>query len=115
MSADNRGFSDPLANEHSKSTSQAPPDRVEELAWMLVDDNLSEQDRRELEALLSKNAEARQTYVDCVRLHCDLVEHFAGREVPAVEPTSSAQRSPVLGFLQSGIGMPGLSPEESAH
>jgi hypothetical protein len=69
-------------------------ERVQELTWALVDDQLDADEMRLLETLLISDDKARDTYVHCVQLHADLMGHFA----PASAPTA-AGKSPVLSFL----------------
>jgi hypothetical protein len=68
-------------------------ERVQELTWALVDDQITPDELQLLEGLLLGDDAARETYLDCVQLHADLVDHFA---LPA-QP--SARRTPVIGFL----------------
>ena len=69
-------------------------ERVQELTWALVDDQLDADEMRLLETLLISDDRARDTYVHCVQLHADLMGHFA----PASAPTA-AGKSPILSFL----------------
>jgi hypothetical protein len=49
---------------------------VEDLTWQLLDDRLEEPKVRVLERELTNNDKSRRTYVDCVRLHTDLMFYF---------------------------------------
>jgi hypothetical protein len=69
-------------------------ERVQELTWALVDEQIHSDELQLLESLLLSDDAARDTYLDCVQLHADLVGHFDASKAP--------QRSgimPVLGFL----------------
>jgi len=68
-------------------------ERVQELTWALVDDQITPDELQLLESLLLGDDAARETYLDCIQLHADLTTHFA----EAAQP--SARRSPVIGFL----------------
>ncbi len=49
---------------------------VEDLTWQLLDDRLEEPKVRVLERELTNNEKSRRTYIDCVRLHVDLMFYF---------------------------------------
>jgi hypothetical protein len=81
-------------------------DRVQELTWALLDEQITSDEKSLLENALLSDAQARQTYVDCVQLQADLISHFAGDAAP---PASALSKSPVLGYLNAGmppIGLP---------
>jgi len=69
-------------------------DRVQELTWAMVDDQINADEIRLLENLLLSDDQARDTYIHCVQLHADLISHFAKPEAP-----TTAGKMPVLGFL----------------
>ena len=73
-------------------------ERVQELTWALVDDEINDDEARLLENLLLSDDQARDTYVHCVQLHVDLMSHFAKPVAPAATGTS-----PVLGFLGQAV------------
>ncbi len=73
-------------------------ERVQELTWALVDEEIDHDETRLLENLLISDDQARATYVSCVQLHVDLISHFAKPAAPAATGTS-----PVLGFLGQAI------------
>jgi len=101
----------------AQSPSSARPDdlpvldRVQELAWAYIDDQLSSDELRLLENLLLSDDAARDVYLGCVQLHVDLIHHFA-------EPATVTPCTPpaVLNFLNEG-GAPfsgsAPTPEES--
>jgi hypothetical protein len=75
-------------------------ERVQELTWALLDEQISDDEMSLLDNLLLSDDAARNRYVECVQLHVDLLAHYAS---PA--PAASAKpisKSPVLGFLNSG-------------
>ena len=76
-----------------------PLDRVHELSWALLDDNISDEGRTELENLLLNDPTARESYVRCAQLHAELASFLAP---PARATDNSVSRSPVLGFLAEG-------------
>lgn len=69
-------------------------ERVQELTWAMVDEQIDGDGVQLLEGLLLSDDQARSTYVNCIQLHTDLLTHFAK---PAV--TGTEGKSPVLGFL----------------
>jgi hypothetical protein len=69
-------------------------ERVQELTWALVDDQINDDDMRFLESLMLSDDKARGTYIECIQLHADLVSHFAAKDAQA-----SPGKSPVLSFL----------------
>jgi hypothetical protein len=69
-------------------------ERVQELTWALLDDQINADEMRLLETLIISDDKARDTYVRSVQLHADLVGLFA----PATAP-SAAGKPPVLAFL----------------
>lgn len=79
-------------------------DRAEQMIWMYLDDLLPEQELPELEKLLESDSSAVQLYVDCVKLHTDLIEHFQEPSRKIKLPFSPD--TPVLGSL--GDGLPGV-------
>ncbi len=80
-------------------------DRVQELTWAMVDDQIKADEIRLLENLLLSDDQARDTYVHCIQLHTDLIGHFA-------KPVAgAASKSPVLGFL--GEGAPSVDTQST--
>jgi hypothetical protein len=74
-------------------------ERVQELAWALVDDQINDDEMQLLESLLLSDDAARDTYVNCIQLHTDLLAHYADQtKRPLPGGTSS-----VLGFLSESI------------
>jgi hypothetical protein len=51
-------------------------DEAETLIWALLDDQLDDADAARLAKLLEEHESVRFRYIDCVRLHVDLHEHF---------------------------------------
>jgi hypothetical protein len=75
---------------------------VQELTWALIDDQISDDEMRLLDTLLLSDDDARTTYVGCMQLHTNLIEHFSPTPVGPTKAT-------VLGFLQGiapNIGVP---------
>jgi hypothetical protein len=92
-------------------------ERVQELTWALVDEQITADQMSLLDNLLLSDEQARATYIDCVRLHADLTAHFAAQPTPAdTKPTATRTMSPVLGFLNAGmppVGLPSPSIEDA--
>ncbi len=97
---------------HSNPARPAQPDRdpvvnerVQELTWALVDEQINDDEMRLLDNLLLSDETARETYIGCVQLHTDLIEHF---RQPAKPTATRTGKSLVLGFLSddaSGVGL----------
>jgi len=76
-------------------------ERVQELTWALVDEQITDDEMTLLENLLLSDDQARQRYVECVRLHAELTLHYA-QPTPATSGKGPS-KSPVLGFLNAGM------------
>ena len=91
-------------------------DRVQELTWALLDEQMNDDEFILLDNLLLSDEKARGSYLGCVQLHADLMAHFA---VPMGSTGSKAgSRSQILGFLNadgSPLGLPSSSPEETTR
>lgn len=72
-------------------------ERVQELTWALVDEQISDDEMALLDNLLLSDDQARKRYVECVQLHSELMAHFATEA-----PGKCTSKSPVLGFLNAG-------------
>ena len=104
----------PTSNADSGKHDRDPVvlERVQELTWAILDEQISADEMRLLDNLLLSDDEARRTYIGCMQLHTDLLEHF---RKPAAAADTTSTKSPVLGFL--GDGLPGAaleSPNEGA-
>lgn len=78
--------------------------RVHDLTWALVDEQITDEQMTELEALLLGDTIARDAYIRCIQLHADLTTEYQ-------KPSEKAKKStPVLGFLGdaslSGLNLP---------
>jgi len=51
-------------------------ERVQVLAWSLVDEQATDADVAELEQLITEDEQARRVYVECMQLHADLHYFF---------------------------------------
>jgi hypothetical protein len=80
-------------------------EEVESLTWALLDDQLDEADGTRLTQLLEAHEDARARYVECVQLHIDLQNHYAGE--PTAAPGDKSKGATVLPNLMPG-GMPGV-------
>ena len=97
-------------NDNS-SNSDLVLERVRELTWALLDEQISSDEKTLLETLLLSCDEARKMYVECVQLHAGLADHFADRS--ATQKPSTATTSPILGFLNAGMPPVGFSPNSA--
>lgn len=86
--------------------------RVHELTWALLDEQISDAEMAELEALLKGEKEARDAYVRCVQMHVDLTLHFNPDAGPKFAPP--ATKTPVLGMLAEGLPQIGTPPVTDA-
>jgi len=84
-------------------------ERVEELTWAMVDEQINAGEFELLDSLLLSDDAARETYIGCVQLHVDLMHHFADSSAKA--PASGG--SPVMGFLSDFVPPTGLQPPVS--
>jgi hypothetical protein len=83
-------------------------DRVQELTWAMVDDQITADEARLLESLLLSDDHAARKYVECVQLHSDLLQHFATTE----KSPTRGEKSPILGFL--GVDPPPFGSQPPA-
>ena len=91
-------------------------DRVRELTWDLLDEQISNDEFRLLENLLLSDRKARDTYLGCVQLQADLMSHFAGTAVAA--DSRVAAKPAVLAFLDADLppfGFPTPSAGEATQ
>ena len=74
-------------------------DRVQELTWALLDEQINDDEFILLDNLLLADDKARGTYLGCTQLHADLMSYFA---VPSSDTSSkSGSASQILGFLNA--------------
>lgn len=86
-------------------------ERVQELTWALLDEQINDDEFRLLENLLLSDDKCRDSYIGCTQLHAELMAHFA---VPTTQVgAKTGAGSPILGFLPTG-GFPSQSTEEAA-
>jgi hypothetical protein len=57
-----------------------PTSDAHDLIWALLDEHISESELARLEEMLRSDESVRQLYVQCVQMHVDLHEWFAGNE-----------------------------------
>ncbi len=95
-----------VEREESRGESPGPSaddgvvrDRVQELTWELLDEQITDDEFRLLENLLLSDGKARDAYLGCVQLQADLMSHFRGDAVAA--GSSGNSKPAVLGFLSS--------------
>jgi hypothetical protein len=87
-------------NPVAKEQDRVITDRVQELTWALLDEQVNADEFRLLENLLLSDDKARDTYIGCVQLHADLLAHFAA---PSTEETANVRSGPVVGFLNPDL------------
>jgi hypothetical protein len=58
---------------------------VQELTWVLVDEQATEGQVRHLEDLVLEDQEARRVYVTCMQIHTELHYMFSGK-MPGLPP-----------------------------
>ena len=92
----------------SSSDDRVISERIQELTWALLDEQISDDEFVLLDNLLLSDEKARQSYVGCVQLHAELMTHFAE---PAGKKTATGTQ--VLGFLSgdSSLGLPSSGGE----
>ena len=78
-------------------------DEAENLIWALLDDQLDSAETTKLAKLLETNEQVRRRYLECVQLHVDLQDHFAG----AGAKEAGKPGTPILPNLMTG-GTPGM-------
>jgi hypothetical protein len=88
-------------NSAKHDADQTVLERVQELTWAMLDEQLSDDEFRLLENLLLSDDDARDTYVNCVQLHAELMSHYSPRQLEAA--TAAGKSSPVLGFLGGDV------------
>jgi hypothetical protein len=86
-------------------------ERVQELTWALLDEEITDDEFSLLDTLLLSDDEARKCYIECIQLHTDLMAHYAQPADQAA--ASSAGKSPVLGFLNADVPPIGLQSPQS--
>ncbi len=91
--------------------SMASLDLVQELTWALLDEDLSDEQLSRLGSQHGSSDAVRENYLHCVQLHTDLLDHFGNlpKPVQAAAPT----KSPVLGFLNSGLPPFAAQPQQT--
>jgi hypothetical protein len=93
-----------------KESNRVALERVQELTWALLDEQITDDEKSLLENALLSDVHAREAYIGCVQLHADLSAHFAG----AAAPPAPSTKSPVLGFLNAGMPPLGLQSNPQA-
>src|SRR4051812_9395965 len=88
-------------------------DRVQELTWALLDEQINDDEFMLLDNLLLSDEKARDSYIGCVQLHADLTSHFAA--MPAKNGSKVAGESQILGFLNldAPLGFESPTAEEA--
>jgi hypothetical protein len=88
-------------------------DRVQELTWALLDEQINDDEFILLDNLLLSDEKARGSYLGCVQLHADLMSHFAA--MPAATGAKAGIGSQVISFLNAepSLGIQSPSGEEA--
>jgi hypothetical protein len=109
--ASKRKNSQPNANKpHLDDSQQLVLERVQELTWALLDDNISDDEMSLLDTLLLTGDDARNRYIECVQMHTDLMAHYA-----APGKSGSTNGPAVLSLLKSGSSSLGAQSPEVAE
>jgi hypothetical protein len=87
-----------FGNPRGQDPEVAVLERVQELTWALLDEDISDDEMSLLDTLLLTGESARSRYVECVQLHTDLMVHFDDRK----NASQTGSTFPVLSFLNSG-------------
>jgi len=69
---------------------------VQNLVWALIDGEISSDQQNDLQNLLTTDAEARSTYIDCIQLHVDLMYHYSDKPLLDIDKVIETPRSKVL-------------------
>ncbi len=84
-------------NSAESPDSYVVSERVRELTWALLDEQINDDEFDLLENLLLSDANARDSYLRCIEMHSGLMTEFAA---PSIE---TGGKSPVLGFLNADL------------
>ncbi len=84
-------------------------ERVQELTWALLDEQINDDEMTLLDSLLLADDAARRRYIECVQLHADLMAHYAPPQ-PAAAAAKCAGSPPILGFLNANTPTSFRSP-----
>ena len=82
-------------------------EKAESLIWLLLDEQITEDDVRQLEQMMQEHEAVRRRYLECAGLHADL-HQMLGKQ-PELPPEI---KSPVLGSLADLHG-PDLTGSDS--
>jgi hypothetical protein len=93
---------------NSDEHDQLIKDRVEELTWALVDEQIREDELPLLESLLLSDELARHAYIECMQMHSDLISHFARSSANATAKSGTGTQ--VLGNLNFSTSFDLQSP-----
>ena len=85
-------------------------EEAELLTWALLDDRLDEADATRLTQMLEEHDAVRARYVECVQLHIDLQDHYAGE--PMAAPGDKPKASAIFPNVLPG-GLPGVESRGS--
>src|SRR5262245_46696472 len=98
-----------MASQPTDHAGNENSDRVQELTWALLDEQISDDEFAQLNGTLLRDDKSRDTYLNCVRLHADLMAHFAAPS----ERTGKRSGTPILGLDLPGLGLQSPSTEEA--
>lgn len=93
-------------NQPRPSDAELQLEETEALIWDLLDERLDDAGFARLSQSLEANATVRNRYMECVRLHVDLHEHFGGQALDAKQQASGIPVLPNL--LSDASGLPGF-------
>jgi hypothetical protein len=95
-----------MADANTRPDDATVRERVQELTWALVDERIDGGEIDLLDSLLLSDDAARETYLDCVQLHVDLMQFFADAEAKK----AASKSTPVMGFLNAATPPTGFQP-----
>jgi hypothetical protein len=98
-----------MSSRPTEHTDNESVDRVRDLTWALVDEQISDDEFAQLNSTLLRDDKSRETYLNCIRLHADLMAHFAAPS----ERSGKSSGMPILGLDMPGLGFQSPSPEEA--
>lgn len=77
-------------------------DRVRELTWAMVDENLEDSQWSELQKLLTDSSSARFAYIEAMQLHTDLLFHFQDQHKGESKKDPD---TPILGSIEASTAI----------
>jgi hypothetical protein len=98
-----------MASQPNNHTDDGALDRVQQLTWALLDEQISDDEFAQLNSTLLRDDKSRESYLNCVQLHADLMAHFAAPS----ERSGKRAGTQILGLDMPGLGFQSPSVEEA--